>query len=75
MNEPIVIDTPEGIEHFRIAAIISALRIEVKTGMKMSRMSALAAARQYVDARTKRDALAKLEALYEELYGWAYGSR
>ena len=74
MNDAIVIDTPEGIAHYRMAAIISALRFEVKTGMQMSRLSALAAARSYgITARTKKAALAQLEALYEETYGRRFG--
>ena len=69
MSELVVIDTPEGIEHFRIAAIIRGLRFEVKTGMKISRISALHAAQTYVEARTKKQALAKMETLYEATYG------
>lgn len=68
MNGPIIIEG-DAIPQFRMGVIIRALRFEVKTGMKMSRVSALQAAREYVDARTKVEALAKLEALYEETYG------
>jgi hypothetical protein len=73
-TQPLVIDTPEGIAHYRMAAIISALRFEVRTGMKMSRISALQAARSYgIMARTKKAALAELECLYEETYGRPFG--
>ena len=73
-----VIDTPEGIEHFRVVTLISALRIEVSTGMKMSRgISALAVAkRDYGCPKgTKKGALAWMKSYYEATYGWAYGSQ
>jgi hypothetical protein len=75
MNEPIIINTPEGIEHYRVAALIAALRIEVKTGMKMTRgISPLAVAkRDYGCPKgTKKGALAWMESYYEATYGWAY---
>lgn len=65
-----VIDTPEGIAAFRLFCLITALRTEIKTGMKMTRQPLLRVASHYgVNARTKRAALAQLEALYEEAYG------
>ena len=74
MNETICIDTPAGIEHYRFAALITALRFEVKTGMQMSRIPVLRVARTYgITARTKKAALAQLEDLYEETYGWRFG--
>jgi len=74
MDEMIVIDTPEGIEHFRLAALIAALRIEVKTGM-VGRMPTLPVARSYgVQARTKKKALEELEGIYMVTYGRPYGS-
>lgn len=33
---PIIVDDPEGIEHFRRCALAHALRIEINTGMKRS---------------------------------------
>tara|TARA_B100000029_G_scaffold455373_1_gene482573 strand:+ start:7699 stop:7929 length:231 start_codon:yes stop_codon:yes gene_type:complete len=36
-EETLVIDTPEGIEMYRMLAVKSALGLEVRTGMKMSR--------------------------------------
>ena len=74
-NQPLVIDTPEGIAHYRMAAIISALRFEVRAGMQMSRLSALKGARSYgITARTKKAALVELEVLYEETYGRPFGA-
>lgn len=74
MNEAIVIDTPEGIEHYRMAALISALRIEINIGMKMSRIPIMRVVAQYgVTARTKKAALAQLERMYEERYGHPFG--
>jgi hypothetical protein len=56
----IVLDTPEKIEAYRCLALYSALKLEVRTGMKMSRgISTLKILReQYgITARTKQDAL------------------
>jgi len=76
MNGPVVIDTPEQIERFRVACIIMALRTEVRTGMKMSRVSALHAAQTYgIPARTKKAALEQMLAFYEEKYGEPFGAR
>lgn len=36
-NETIVIDTPEGIAFVQLLAVRSGLRMEIATGMKMSR--------------------------------------
>jgi hypothetical protein len=72
----IIIDTPEGIAHYRFACAISALRFEVKTGMQMSRVPIMRVARALgATARTKKAALAQLEDLYEETYGWRYGEK
>ena len=72
-----IIDTPQGIDHFRMAATIAALRIEVATGMKMHRgVSALRMAQMYgCPKNTKKAALPWMEAFYKETYGWAYGSK
>lgn len=71
-----IIDTPEGIEHFQFARCIAALKIEVRTGMVLSRGSMLAhVQRTYgVTARTKAKALDQMLALYRETYGREYGS-
>jgi len=76
MNGPAVIDTPAQIARFRMATIIIALRTEVRTGMAMSRVSALHAARSYgIPARTKKAALEQMVALYEKEYGEPFGAR
>lgn len=76
MDEPLIIDTPEGIEHFYFAGCIAALRIEVHTGMVHSRGSVLASVRRNygVKARTKKEALKEMEDMYEKTYGRKYGS-
>jgi hypothetical protein len=70
-----IIDTPEGLAHFRLCQVIAALRIETKTGLKHSQGSILKLAQQRygATARTKRGALAQLETLYFETYGTHYG--
>lgn len=71
----IVIDTPDGIEHFRFCQVIACLSIEVKTGLKMSRGSVLKLAQERygVTARTKVKALDQLKDMYEVKYGFPYG--
>ena len=71
MNEPIIINTPEGIEHYRVSALITALRIEVKTGMKVSRISPLSVCKRDYGCpkNTKKGALAWMESYYEDTYG------
>ena len=63
-----VIDTPEGIRRFHMMQVMYALRIEVRTGMKMSRGSVLKVAQQVYGckSRTKAGALAEMEALLAE---------
>jgi len=75
MSEMYIADTPEKIEHYRMAAAIAALRFETKTGMKMGRHSVLAFVKaQYgIKAGTKKKALAELEDYYEATYGMRYG--
>ena len=69
------IDTPDAIEHWRIASAISMLRIEVKTGMKAARYSLIVACEQNwgCPKKTKAGALTWMLDLYEKKYGWAYG--
>ena len=71
-----VIDTPDGIRHFQMARCIAALKIEVNTGMTLSKGSMLAhVRRQYgVRAGTKKNALKEMLALYKESYGREYGA-
>jgi uncharacterized protein with FMN-binding domain len=68
-NETIVIDTPDGIYMYRLLSIAHSLAFEIKTGMKMSRISALKVAR--ADGITKsnrkpaalRDVVAHIQSL------------
>lgn len=77
MNETIVIDTPDAIEHFRMCQLIGALSIEVHTGMKHSRGSVMNAARERygIQKRTKAGVLAELKTIYKATYGWDYGKK
>ncbi|MCH9846147.1 MAG: hypothetical protein K0U53_01390, partial [Betaproteobacteria bacterium] len=76
-KEMIVIDTPEGIDHYRMCQVIAALKLEASTGMKHSRGSILKLAQQQYGCvkRTKKGALAEMLALYEETYGKEYGAK
>ena len=71
-----VIATPESHEHFQMARLIAALRIQARTGMTLSRGSVIAYVREHygVKGRTAAKAGAELEALYERTYGRKYGS-
>ena len=72
-----IIDTPDGIEHFRIAQLIARLKIEINTGMN-SRISTLIVIKQtYPDFKknTKKAALDYMLKLYKEMYGHDYGSK
>lgn len=64
-----VIDTPEGIRMFHFLQVLHALRIETRTGMRMSRGSVLKVAQQVygVRSRTKAGALAEMEAMLAEI--------
>jgi len=69
-----VIDTPAGIERFRVISLIQALRLETR-GMKMSRgVSVLKIAQSDygVTARTKAGALEQMISYYEDTYGEEY---
>lgn len=72
-----VIDTPEGIEHYRMCLVISGLRLEIKTGMKYARgVSLIRVAEQYgCPKNTKKGALAWMEDFYKATYGWDFGSQ
>jgi hypothetical protein len=69
-NESIVIDTPDGIEMFRLLSMRGRLHIEIDTGMKF-RVSTLAAMQRQglTTKRTKIGALADLNAKIAELGG------
>lgn len=75
MEEAIFIDTEEGIFHYQLCAAITALKIEVKTGMKMSRGSVLKFAQQQygITAKNKAKALDQLLDYYLWRYGRSYG--
>ena len=75
IEDDIVVDTPEGIEHFRVAAIIGALRLEVRTGVKVNyRVSLVKACKFYgFNGRQKKDALEFMENYYLRTYGKEYG--
>lgn len=68
-NEAFVIDTPEGINMYRLLTIAHALAFEAKTGMKMTRISALKVARSegYTKSNRKpaalRDVLSVIQAI------------
>ena len=64
-NDTIIIDTPEGIEMYRLLSFRSMLRIEILTGMRHSKGSVLAAAQRQglTTKRTKRGAHADIDAL------------
>ena len=67
---------PENRDRFHMAQCISALRIEVNTGMKHSRGSILKLVQRVygVKAKTKKGALEEMKKLYKETTGYEYGS-
>ena len=69
-DTPIVIDTPDGIEHYTLLVHIHRLRVELKTGMTF-RASTCASARAKYGCEGKRRSkvLWELEELYRERYG------
>jgi len=74
MDKTIVIDTPDGIEHWRVASAISMLWLEVRTGMRSSRGSVVKACERNwgCPKRTKKGALEWMLAYYERQYGRPY---
>lgn len=76
-DQPIIIDTPDGIAHFQMARCIAALKIELNTGMRMSGGVSMlkVVQKQYgITAATRKKALKDMLAMYEKKYGRAYGS-
>jgi hypothetical protein len=71
-----MIDTPEGIEHWRVASAISMLRLEVNTGMKASRGSVLKACEHNwgCPKKTKAAALKWMLDYYAKTYGREFGA-
>jgi hypothetical protein len=73
----LVINTPQGIEHWRMASAIAMLKLEVDTGMKAARYSILKACKMNWDCpkNTKAGALKWMLELYKETYGLEYGAK
>ena len=71
-----MINTPEGIEHWRVASAIAMLGLEVNTGMKAARYSVLKACKVNwgCPKNTKAGALRWMLEYYEETYGRPYGA-
>jgi len=53
---------------YQLATLIAALKIEAETGLKVSRAPLLRTARTNygISARTKKDAIPQLQAIYDE---------
>jgi len=53
---------------YQLATLIAALKIEAETGLKVSRTPLLRNARKNygITARTKKDAIPQLQAIYDE---------
>ena len=75
-HDTFVTDTPDGISHFQFARCIAALKIEVSTGMSMSRGSILKLVQTNygITGRTKAKALEQMLEIYEQKFGREYGS-
>ena len=66
MNDPIVIDTPEGINLYRLLAMRSALRLEIQTGMRMRGNGWFKAAKALTGKKTRQACLDALNIIIEE---------
>lgn len=72
----IIIDKHDQFVHFGLAQAIARLRIETKTGLQFRASTLVYVQKVYgVKSRTKKGALAELEALYESTYGRRYGEQ
>ena len=72
----IVVDSADAMRHMRHCQLIGALKIETRTGMKMSRGGSVLAVAQRefgVTSRPKKGALDELPRMYKETYGWEFG--
>lgn len=71
-----VINTPEGMEHWRVASAIAMLRLEVNTGMKAARYSVLKACKMNwgCPKQTKAGALEWMLQYYRETYNREFGA-
>lgn len=64
-----ILNTPEAIKAYHLASLIACLKIEIHTGMTMSRRGSLLkqAKKSYgIQSRTKAGALEELEVIYEQ---------
>ena len=69
MHGTSIISTPERIAAYRLAGLIAALKIETRTGLKVTNRPLLKYARQHynITARTKAAAIPQLETIYEDV--------
>lgn len=76
-TERIIIEGADAIKHFHHATCISALKIEVLTGLRSSRGSVLKIVQEDfgITARTKKTALEQLLELYKQTYNKEYGTK
>lgn len=70
-NGAISLDNPASIEHLRFVSAISALSLEAKTGMKMTRVPMTRFCRENYGTtkRTLKGCLREMLDLYKEVYG------
>jgi hypothetical protein len=69
MHNTAIISTPERIAAYKLASLITALKIETRTGVKVTKTPLLKYARQQynITARTKAAAIPQLETIYEDV--------
>ena len=60
------IDTPEGIAMYRLLTMRSALKLEIKTGMRMRGNGWFNAAKQLTGKKTRKACLEAVEKIIEE---------
>jgi len=66
MHGTMIFNTPERIAVYQLASLIAALKIEARTGVKVTKTPLLKYARHHysITARTKASAIPQLEAIY-----------
>jgi len=77
-SEAVVVDTQDGIDHYRWAALIARLRMEVRSGLlyNVPRPTLEIYRTQFGGThRTRQAALSDMEKRYEEKFGRKYGGR
>lgn len=69
-----IIDTPEGIAWFQFLRVLTALRIEVRSGLKVGRGSLIGYCKQVygTTAGTKKGTYEQMCAIYEAATGEPY---